>query len=218
MTYHITKPIRAIHFLVLAFLMAIGSQVSAGTHFECFDPNFNKATQNFYVDGKDVYWSSGQSFDPLESFANPSTHHDYLGDGVFKHRRFKTIIKCKATNKKYSKPKPASAQMAIAICKNAIATDYDAPNPKMPKKSKYKLLTSGEFKISNLNEKHGIVVIEAERKGWFLNGLHIIICNIDLLRKTAYVKDFYDVRYGELPYELWDSYSIQRKDLIKSRD
>ena len=30
MTKHLTKPIRAIHFLVLAFLMMIGSQVSAG--------------------------------------------------------------------------------------------------------------------------------------------------------------------------------------------
>ena len=30
MTAHLTKPIRAIHFLVLAFLMTIGSQVSAG--------------------------------------------------------------------------------------------------------------------------------------------------------------------------------------------
>ena len=83
MTKHLTKPIRTIHFLVLAFLITTGSQVKAGTHFECFDPNFNAATQNFYVDGNDVYWSSGQSFDPLESFANPSTHHDYLGNGVF---------------------------------------------------------------------------------------------------------------------------------------
>ena len=32
MTKHLTKPIRAIHFVVLAFLMTIGSQVSA------FDP------------------------------------------------------------------------------------------------------------------------------------------------------------------------------------
>ena len=31
MTKHLTKPIRAIHFLVLAFLMTIGSQVSAQT-------------------------------------------------------------------------------------------------------------------------------------------------------------------------------------------
>jgi len=30
MTKHLTKPIRAINFLVLAFLMMIGSQVSAG--------------------------------------------------------------------------------------------------------------------------------------------------------------------------------------------
>ena len=29
MTKHLTKPIRAIHFLVLAFLMAVGTQVSA---------------------------------------------------------------------------------------------------------------------------------------------------------------------------------------------
>ena len=29
MTKHLTKPIRAIHFMVLAFLMTIGSQVSA---------------------------------------------------------------------------------------------------------------------------------------------------------------------------------------------
>jgi hypothetical protein len=197
--------------------MAIGSQVSAGTHFECFDPNFNAATQNFYVDGNDVYWSSGQSFDPLESFANPSTHHDYLGNGVFKHRRMKTIIRCKATNKKFSKPKPASAEVAIEMCKNAIATDYDSPNPKMPKKSKYKLLTSGEFKISKFDKRYANVVIEAERKGWFLNGLHLVVCNINLLSKTAYVNGFYDAKYGDIPSELWDWYSIKRKDLIKSR-
>ena len=29
MTKHLTKPIRAIHFMVLAFLMTIGTQVSA---------------------------------------------------------------------------------------------------------------------------------------------------------------------------------------------
>lgn len=202
----------------LAFLMTVGTQVKSGTHFECFDPNFNAVTQNFYVDGNDVYWSSGQIFDPLESFTTPSSHHDYLGNGVFKHRRLKKIISCKATNKKFSKPKPASAQEAIAICKNAIATDYDAPNPKMPKKSKYKLLTNGEFNISKYDERYGVVVIEAERKGWFLNGLHLVVCNINLLHKKAWVSDFYNAKYGDLPYYLWDDYSIQRKDLIKSRD
>ena len=215
MNKHLTKPIRAIHFLVLAFLMTTGSQVKAGTHFECFDPNFNAATQNFYVDGNDVYWSSGQSFDPLESFANPSTHHDYLGNGVFKHRQLKTIIRCKATNKKFSKPKPASPQMAIAVCKNEIASDYKAPNPKMPKKNKYKLLTGGEFKISKHDKKYGHVVIEAERKGWFLNGLHLVVCQINLLRKTGGVIDFYNAKYGDVPYYLSDWYFIQRKDLVE---
>ena len=212
---HLTKPIRAIYFTVLAFLMTVGTQVKGGTHFECFDPNFNAATQNFYVDGNDVYWSSGQSFDPLKSFANPNSNHDYLGNGVFKHRRFKTIIRCKATNKKFSKPKPASPQRAISICRNAIANDYRTPNPKMPKKKKYKLLTSGEFKISKYDEKYGLVVIEAERKGWFFNGLHLVVCQIDLLSKTGFVNDFYLAKYGDVPYYLSDWYSIQRKDLVE---
>jgi uncharacterized protein YjbI with pentapeptide repeats len=40
MTSHLTKPIRAIHFMVLAFLMTIGSQVSA------FDPADLKKLKN----------------------------------------------------------------------------------------------------------------------------------------------------------------------------
>ena len=44
MTKHLTKPIRAFHFMVLAFLMTIGSQVSA---LELF-----KAGDQFFCDGK----------------------------------------------------------------------------------------------------------------------------------------------------------------------
>ena len=35
MTKHLTKPIRAIHFLVLAFLMTLGSQAASYTFFSC---------------------------------------------------------------------------------------------------------------------------------------------------------------------------------------
>ena len=42
MTAHLTKPIRAIHFLVLAFLMTIGSQVSAATNAETIQYIFDK--------------------------------------------------------------------------------------------------------------------------------------------------------------------------------
>ena len=42
MTAHLTKPIRAIRFLVLAFLMTIGSQVSAATNAETIQYIFDK--------------------------------------------------------------------------------------------------------------------------------------------------------------------------------
>ena len=35
MIKHLTKPIRAIHFMVLAFLMTVGTQVSAATVYQC---------------------------------------------------------------------------------------------------------------------------------------------------------------------------------------
>ena len=42
MTSHLIKPIRAINFLVLAFLMTIGSQVSAATNAETIQYIFDK--------------------------------------------------------------------------------------------------------------------------------------------------------------------------------
>ena len=42
MTHHLTKPIRAIHFMVLAFLMMIGSQTSAATNAETIQYIFDK--------------------------------------------------------------------------------------------------------------------------------------------------------------------------------
>ena len=49
MTKHITKPIRAIHFLVLAFLMMIGSQVSAADDFLLRCTLSNKTVRHYLV-------------------------------------------------------------------------------------------------------------------------------------------------------------------------
>lgn len=204
-----------ITFFIVTLCQTWPSESLAATHFECFNPNFNAATQNFYVDGKDVYWSSGKEFIPLESYANPNSHHIYLGNGRFKHLKLNKIISCKATSKKFSKPVPASAIIAISLCRNAIVNDYKMPNPVMPKKRNYKFLTNGELKVSEHNEIYGDVVIEAERYGWFFKGLYLVTCQVDLMKRTAFVNDFYDSRYGEMPYYLWDWYVIKSTDLIK---
>ena len=65
MTHHITKPIRAIHFLVLAFLMTIGSQVGAegfkeGDVFFCEIENGSQAMGVF--DWVTVPYGAGDKF------------------------------------------------------------------------------------------------------------------------------------------------------------
>ena len=49
MTKHLTKPIRAIRFMVLAFLMTIGTQVSALELFKAGDQFFCDGKQNVMV-------------------------------------------------------------------------------------------------------------------------------------------------------------------------
>jgi hypothetical protein len=206
--------------IILAFLIGIGcATVSlAATHFECFDRNFNAITSNFYVDGTDVYWSEGNDFEPLKSFVTPGKYWVHLGNGRFKHKLTpKKIKQCKATNKKFSKPKPVSAKTAIRLCKRAISNDRNTVNPKMPKKKKYKLVTDGEFKLYERNKKYGYVVFEAERKGWFLNGLYLVICQVDLIERSAFVAGFESAKFGNESYQVGDWYKIKRTDLVKTR-
>ena len=69
MTYHITKPIRAVHFLVLAFLMTIGTQVNAAEtvmmcdaqqgekfYFKLHDPLIGKSQLLVRASGQWVVW------------------------------------------------------------------------------------------------------------------------------------------------------------------
>ena len=185
--------------------------------FSCFDSNFGTVTKNFVVEGKNIYAKMGHSFDPKEDYVNPTKHWSYLGGGRFKHKMLKGITSCNATKQKIEKPKMATAKTAIGLCFKAIRKDPDTPNPQMPKKNKYSLLTKGEYKTAKRDKKYGTVVIEAERKGWFIKGLHLVICQVNLVEHDAFVLDFSEAQYGYVDFRVSDWYKIRRTDLIKKR-
>jgi hypothetical protein len=74
MTHHITKPIRAIHFLVLAFLMTVGTQVgaeSAGekarlafTHWQCLTliNNMNDVDAEPYAENRQKHFDKAHGY------------------------------------------------------------------------------------------------------------------------------------------------------------
>lgn len=195
----------------------VSTLAQAATHYECFDKNFNAITMNFVVDGADVYAAPRPKFEPREHFNDPSDWWTHLGNGRFKHKLLDGITKCKKTKNKYEKPLKATPKQAISLCYKAINNDANTVNPKMPKKKKYEILTSGEFKQSKYDSKYGHVVVEVERKGWFLSGLYLAVCQVDLTDHSAFVSVFEPVRgLHDFFYGVREWYTIKNSHLLNT--
>lgn len=200
----------------IIFFSLLGSNaVQAATHYECFDKKFNAITMNFVVDGTEVYAAPRQKFEPRKHFNDPTKWWKHLGNGRFKHKKLDGITKCNKTNIKYEKPSKATSKQAISLCFKAIDNDANTVNPKMPKKKKYKILTSGEFIQSQYDSQYGDVVVEVERTSWFLNGLYLAVCQVNLTEYSAYVKVFEPVRdLQHYYYGVSEWYAIKNTNLL----
>ena len=203
-------------FFLISLVFILGTATAGHTkHFECFDPNFNSVTMHFYVENKKVYVSNKHTFDPKKHYVDPTDMWTYLGNGRFKHTSLDMIKKCKSTNRKFSKPSKASKHEAISICHRAISNDKNSPNPKLPKQKKLTLVTSGEFKVSQHDSRYAHVVIESDSSAWFRKGLHLIICQVDLIDRSGFVSVFDKVNEDYFYYGVEDWYEIKNSSLIR---
>ena len=199
--------------LFFIYLTLVATSLNAATHFRCYDPNFNSDTKAFYLDGEDLYVSTTGVFLPEKHYLNPTDMWIYLGNGVFKHTISSWKIKCTATNKKFSKPMTASERQSISICRKAIDQEEykESYRRKLPKKKKYSLLTSGEFKQSEIDKKYADVVFELDSRAWFNSGLHIVVCLVDLVDREGFVNEYVKYSGGSLPYSIRDWYEVKNK-------
>ena len=208
--------------LTFFFLIQFASIAQAeGVLYVCYNKKYSSYEDGFYLnavvdDGK-VYATTDRNFNPVKHYVEQSDYWEYLGNGRFMHKLIDRVQKCNLTDIRYDRPKPANSFEAIRYCKSEILKQQNSNDGQHRILRKMTLLTEGEFKAYEHNQKYGYAVFEGYTDAWFVKGLYWIICQIDLTERTAFVYNVDRAEDGLGHIAVGNWYKTKRTDLLRKK-